>query len=277
MRRLALLELGFRPFYLLASAFAALSIALWAAQLSGMLPGAYLAGPAWHAHEMLFGYTEAVLAGFILIGTAGWRIPALAALWLAGRAAMALPGAVPPEAAAALDLAFAPALALLRTPPLWRPLKWPTTGFLPLLGALAAADESVALAWDMAEWPVLVARHPRLATNALRTMGGRLQEQQTKVREIATERVERRIAHVLLRLARQAGRRIETGVEIEFPITRQDIAEMTAATLFTVSRVMREWEQAGLVEGGRQRIVVRDSQALVRIAEDSGGRSAGRE
>jgi CRP/FNR family transcriptional regulator, nitrogen oxide reductase regulator len=144
-------------------------------------------------------------------------------------------------------------------------------------GTAVAADESVALAWDMDEWPALVARHPRVATNTLKTIGSRLQEQQTKVREMSTERVERRIAHVLLRLARQAGRRIETGVEIEFPITRQDIAEMTAATLFTVSRVMSAWEQAGIVEGGRQRIVVRDSHALVRVAEGLGGRPAATE
>lgn len=131
-----------------------------------------------------------------------------------------------------------------------------------------AAAESVALAWDQSYWPALVSRHPSVASNTLRTVGGRLQEQQTRVREISTQRVERRIAHVLLRLVRQAGKKIEGGIEITFPITRQDLAEMTGATLFTVSRVMSAWGQSGIIESGRQHIIVRDPHALVQIAED---------
>jgi len=62
----ALWSLAFRPFYLLASAFAAVSVLLWGLQFSGYLPFAYLQGPLWHAHEMLFGFVLAVLAGFLL-------------------------------------------------------------------------------------------------------------------------------------------------------------------------------------------------------------------
>ena len=64
-RRFALWELGFRPFYLLASVFAALSIALWALQFAGWLGHAYLNGPLWHAHEMVFGFGLAAVAGFV--------------------------------------------------------------------------------------------------------------------------------------------------------------------------------------------------------------------
>lgn len=67
--RFALLDLAFRPFYWMASAFAALSILLWGLQFSGYLQYAYLQGPLWHAHEMLFGFVLAVLTGFLL--TAG--------------------------------------------------------------------------------------------------------------------------------------------------------------------------------------------------------------
>ena len=63
--RFALFDLGFRPFYLLASVFAALSIPLWSLQFSGMLGYSYLSGPLWHAHEMMFGFTLAVIAGFV--------------------------------------------------------------------------------------------------------------------------------------------------------------------------------------------------------------------
>ena len=72
MRRIAVWELGFRPFYLLGSAFAALSIAAWAAQYAGWLPSAYLRGTTWHGHEMLFGYTMAIVAGFLFTAVRNW-------------------------------------------------------------------------------------------------------------------------------------------------------------------------------------------------------------
>jgi hypothetical protein len=87
------------------------------------------------------------------------------------------------------------------------------------------------------------------------------------VGEVSAEEVERRVAHAILRLARQAGRKVEAGVEIDFPITRQDVAEMTGTTLHTVSRILSSWESKGLVEGGRQRTMIRDSHKLFMIAE----------
>ncbi|MEJ2431736.1 MAG: Crp/Fnr family transcriptional regulator, partial [Pseudolabrys sp.] len=132
-----------------------------------------------------------------------------------------------------------------------------------------AVDDSVVLAWPAAVWPRLVEKYPALATNALQTVGSRLQETHTRVVEMSTEQVERRVAHALLRLMRQAGRKVEEGVEIDFPITRQDIAEMTGTTLHTVSRILSAWETQGLVEGGRrQRIVIRDPDKLVALAGD---------
>ncbi|MGE5143739.1 MAG: NnrS family protein, partial [Acidobacteriota bacterium] len=67
-----LLRLGFRPFYLLASLFAAVSVALWCAQYAGWIGPMYLAGPMWHAHEMLFGFTLAVVAGFLFTAVRNW-------------------------------------------------------------------------------------------------------------------------------------------------------------------------------------------------------------
>jgi uncharacterized protein involved in response to NO len=89
----ALLALGFRPLYLLAGAYAALSVLLWALQYAGWLRGADM---SWHAHEMLFGYTFAVIAGFLLTAVRAWTaratpsgaaLAAIAALWIAARAA----------------------------------------------------------------------------------------------------------------------------------------------------------------------------------------------
>ena len=71
----------------------------------------------------------------------------------------------------------------------------------------------------------------------------------------------------MLRLAHDAGRNTSDGQLIDFPLSRQDIAEMTGTTLHTVSRIMSAWEAAGLVESGRQRIVVRDAIRLSSVAE----------
>lgn len=135
--------------------------------------------------------------------------------------------------------------------------------------AVAAVD-SIVLAWPSSSWNRLTAKYPALASSALQTVGGRLQDTQARVMEMSNEQVEPRVAHTLLRLAKQAGRKVDRGVEIDFPISRQDVAEMTGTTLHTVSRILSAWEQQGLVEGGRQRIVVRDAQRLNALAKGRG-------
>ena len=131
-----------------------------------------------------------------------------------------------------------------------------------------AVEASVALRWTSPSMRRLLESEPAVAVNALRFVSGRLHDLQRRYRQLMTERVERRIARALVRLAREAGRRGEDGMEIAFPISRQDVAEMTGTTLFTVSRLLSSWEQQGLIRGGRQRIVLRKPQALVAIADD---------
>ncbi|MFP3928299.1 MAG: Crp/Fnr family transcriptional regulator, partial [Desulfobacteraceae bacterium] len=82
------------------------------------------------------------------------------------------------------------------------------------------------------------------------------------------ERVERRIARALLRIMRQSGRKSERGILIDFRLSRQDLADYTGTTLYTVSRTLSIWEKKGWVESGRQRIVVTDPHALVDFAEE---------
>ncbi len=130
-----------------------------------------------------------------------------------------------------------------------------------------AVVDSVALQWPSAVWPDLIAKHPSLAANTLQTMGGRLQDAHTRVVEMSTEQVERRVAHALLRLAKQAGRKVEDGVQIDFPISRQDVAEMTGTTLHTVSRILSGWEDQGWVDGGRHKIMLRNPYQLFALAE----------
>jgi CRP-like cAMP-binding protein len=134
-------------------------------------------------------------------------------------------------------------------------------------GTATAVTESVAISWPMAEWSDLIARHPSMAVNAMQTMGGRLMEAQTRLRELSTEEVERRVAHTVLRLVHQAGRKESAGIRIDFPVSKQDIAEMTGTTLHTVSRILTAWEGAGLVIGGRQKLTVVDPHQLVLIGD----------
>jgi CRP-like cAMP-binding protein len=137
------------------------------------------------------------------------------------------------------------------------------------LTAEAVTDVS-AFAWPGETIASLMARHPQLAINALRFVAGRLHALQDQYRQLATERVERRIARTLARLAQQAGRRIESGVLIDLPLSREDLAQMTATTLYTVSRIVSRWESDGILDAGRQRIVIRQPHALITIADDLG-------
>src|SRR5262249_49072884 len=93
----------------------------------------------------------------------------------------------------------------------------PAIGLTTYPATATAADDSVALSWPSAAWPQLVARHPSLATNTLQTVGARLQESHTRVMEMSTEQVERRIAHALLRLATRTGPQGGHGVRDGFP------------------------------------------------------------
>jgi CRP/FNR family transcriptional regulator, nitrogen oxide reductase regulator len=134
-----------------------------------------------------------------------------------------------------------------------------------------AVDDSVVLAWPSGTWPRLVEKFPALANNTLQAVGARLQETHTRVVEMSTQQVEQRIAHALLRLVKQSGRKVEHGLEIDFPISRQDIAQMTGTTLHTVSRTLSAWETKGLVESTRQKIVIREPHKLFMLAEEISG------
>src|SRR5262245_33763151 len=138
-------------------------------------------------------------------------------------------------------------------------------------GTATAIVDSLALLWPSSTWPELISRHPMLASNTMRMIGGRLQEAHQRLREISTEDVERRVAHAVLKLADEAGHASASGTLIDFPLSRQDIAEMTATTLHTVSRIISAWEAAGVIEGGRQRIAIRDRVRLQTIADGQEG------
>ncbi len=124
------LALGFRPFYLLATAFAALQVAHWGAVYGGFAAQTgYFPGALHHAHEMIFGYIVAVIVGFLLTAAQNWTgiatlrgasLAGLSAIWVLGRLAMVGWSFVPPPLAALLDMAFLPFAALALALPLLR-------------------------------------------------------------------------------------------------------------------------------------------------------------
>lgn len=140
--------LGFRPFFLAAGIYAVLMMALWLLVLRGGLDVGEMSPLVWHGHEMLFGFTVAVIAGFLLTAAQNWtgiRTPsgaALAALfllWLAGRVSFMVPG-LRPCLVATIDLAFLPVLALVLAWPILKAKQLHNFPFPLMLLALAAAN-----------------------------------------------------------------------------------------------------------------------------------------
>jgi len=129
------------------------------------------------------------------------------------------------------------------------------------------ATESIALSWPTRLWNTFVTEYDGFATETYKTVGHRVGEMNTRIVELATQQVEQRVANALLRLINQTGRKVEGGIEIDFPITRQDLSELTATTLHTVSRLLSAWEKQGIVESKRKRIKVCDPHAMVLLSQ----------
>lgn len=145
-----LLRKGFRPFFLGGAAFLALVLPLWLLALTGRVtPDAYFGGVVWHAHEMVLGFTTAILAGFLLTAVGNWTgretavggpLAALFALWIAGRFAVSFAAVLPRGVPALLDLAFLPALGVVLARPLVATKNRRNFVMLGVLAALAACN-----------------------------------------------------------------------------------------------------------------------------------------
>ncbi|ABC37661.1 NnrS family protein [Burkholderia thailandensis] len=118
--RAALWSTGFRPFYLGGACFGAIAMLAWLGALAGHDSAGHAApasGLFWHAHEMVFGFGGAIVSGFLLTSLRTWTStnpaqgPSLAALWLLWLAGRVLMWTGPGWAAAAVDVAFLPAIA----------------------------------------------------------------------------------------------------------------------------------------------------------------------
>ena len=159
----AVLSYGFRPFFLFAGGYAAVVVLVWLMVLTGRvtLPGTW-PPLAWHAHELVFGFLPAVIAGFLLtavpnwtgrLPVVGWPLAGLVAVWAAGRLAVAAAGALPGIAVAVITVAFPVTLATVLGREVFRGRNWRN---LPVIGAVLA----LALAQGLFHFELLVEGAP---------------------------------------------------------------------------------------------------------------------
>jgi CRP-like cAMP-binding protein len=128
--------------------------------------------------------------------------------------------------------------------------------------ALAA---STALVWDTGVFETLSQRSVHLRRNITHILCLQLRELEERYREISTERVSVRLSHQLVRLLNHVGRRVNGSVEIR--LSREELAQLTGTTLFTVSRLLSDWNDRGIVSARREAVSVHNFQALMQLTE----------
>lgn len=132
-----------------------------------------------------------------------------------------------------------------------------------------AIGSTEVVAWDREAMLKIMVACPQMTINMLHAVVERLDDIQSRYLELRAERVEQRIARALLRIMRQSARKTDEGILIDFRLSRQNLADYTGTTLYTVSRTLRNWEKKGWIRSGRERIVVTHPHALVTFAENA--------
>ena len=117
------------------------------------------------------------------------------------------------------------------------------------------------LVWNIAGFEALAESYPLLQRNTMRILARRLRELEGRFLEISTERVAPRLAREVLRLLAHVGRKVDDAVEIN--LSREELAQLTGTTLFTVSRLLSSWEQSGILSLRRQAVIVKSPFGLL--------------
>jgi CRP-like cAMP-binding protein len=132
-----------------------------------------------------------------------------------------------------------------------------------------ALEPTLATSMRRSEYVDLIRTHPDLAWALITELGRRLQRAHETIHSLAVEKVERRVARVLLRMAAASGERLEGGaVRITVALSRQDIADMAGTVLETAIRTMSKFQKQGFVESREGHIVLVRPHQLVAIAEE---------
>lgn len=124
---------------------------------------------------------------------------------------------------------------------------------------------TTALVWDSSVFEQVSERFPVLRRNTARLLGVRLQELEERFREMSTQKIAPRLSQQLIRLSNQL--RQHTKGALKISLSREELAQLTGTTLFTVSRLLSHWERQGIVSTRRETVVVRDLHALMQLSE----------
>jgi CRP/FNR family transcriptional regulator, nitrogen oxide reductase regulator len=135
----------------------------------------------------------------------------------------------------------------------------------PFPATATATTNSVVACWSAKQFKDLMRRHPQIAANAVAMVGARAEEMLERVREVTTDTAERRVAKALMRLLAKS--RGDAPANNQVMVSGQELAELSDTTLFTVSRAISAWKKAGIIDGGRGRIAVRDLKQLTAISK----------
>ena len=128
-----------------------------------------------------------------------------------------------------------------------------------------AMEKCRTLIWEYDSLQNLLVEYPQIRKNISQILSSRLNELEERFREVATARVAKRVALTLMRLLKQVGKMSEGGIEVL--LSREELAQMTGTTLFTVSRILSKWKDAGFVEPRREAVVVLDQRRLMEEAD----------
>lgn len=129
-----------------------------------------------------------------------------------------------------------------------------------------ALETCKALTWEYSRLQLLLAEHPQIRANINQILASRLQELEERFREVATEKVAKRLALTLLRLLNSVGKQHQAGIQVS--LSREELAQMTGTTLFTISRILSKWSDQGFILPRREAVVVRDPSCLKRIGNE---------
>jgi CRP/FNR family transcriptional regulator, nitrogen oxide reductase regulator len=129
-----------------------------------------------------------------------------------------------------------------------------------------AVQTSMVLLWETDTFEAAMVRFPVLRRNIAGILERHLNELEIRYREVSTEKVSSRLSNLLIRLVNQVGRRIDGLVEIA--LSRRELAQLTGTTLFTVSRLLCQWEAQGIVSARREVVLVHDVPALNELSRE---------
>ena len=129
-----------------------------------------------------------------------------------------------------------------------------------------AMEQCRALTWEYSRLQALLAEYPQIRKNINQILSNNLQELEERFREVATERVAKRLASTLLRLLKHVGKQGRDGVQLS--LSREELAQMVGTTLFTISRILSKWGDEGVVVPRREAVLIPNPARLMHVSDE---------